>query len=683
MASTALTATGRYRQGGRKGRKKLTLVESFRTQPAQKVPVKKQEAVVPQTRNQQLDEIYTEEDFQRIQNREKMITRSLNMAGASLGLSTLGSIAYAPLTLVSIPLFLAASFPVHKSSFDQLREGKIGVDMLTTLTLAGCLATGYVWIGTFATFVMIGSRKMLLRVTADSRDKLVNVFRQHPKNVWIIRDGVELEIPFEEVEVGQTVVVGAGEAIPVDGVVKEGMANVDQHILTGESKPQEKEVGDTVFALTTVLSGRIYIEVEKAGNETTVAQIGDMLNQTVEFKAGAELRAETWSNKTAVPTLIVSAATVPFLGPMSGLAMLNAHFKHKMSVVSPLSLMNFLNMASQRGILVKDGRSLELLNQIDTVVFDKTGTLTQEQPYVGAVHAASGFDEQTLLTYAAAAEEKQSHPIAKAIIEEAVKRGIEIPSVEETEYKMGYGLTVSIDGHLVRVGSIRFMELCELEISAEMRTVQDQCHAYGHSLVMVAIDDQVAGGVELLPTIRPEAKQVIDDLREKHGITSTYIISGDHEAPTRKMAEELGIDHYFAETLPEDKANLIQGLIDEGKFVCYVGDGINDSIALKKSHVSISLRGASSIAVDTAQIILMDEKLSHLSDLFTYAHKFHTNVNAAFALVTVPMLIGMGGVLFLGFGLAQTIVVNLISLGAGVTNSMIPLLTARIKDDEE
>jgi heavy metal translocating P-type ATPase len=636
---------------------------------------------IGKARRQQIEEIYTEEDKQRMHAARKQFNRNIRLAGYSLGLSTAG-LFYAPITLASVPILIYLGIPIYVKTYKMLKKGKVGIESLTAVVLAGCLAGGFIWVASIAIYLRLLSRRFLASVTEDSRHKLIDVFRQYPKFAWVIADGVEVQIPIEEVKAGQAVVVNAGETIPVDGIITDGLATVDQHILTGESKPVEKELGDPVFALTIVLSGRIVVTVEKAGQETTVAQIGEILNNTTEFKANAELRAETLADKTVLPTLAIAGIALPTVGPIGALAVINAHFKHKMSAVAPLSLMNYLNIASQRGILIKDGRSLDLLSRVDTLVFDKTGTLTQEQPHVGAVHTCGSYDENTLLTLAAAAEQRQTHPIAKAILDEAKKRQLPLYGIDDAQYKVGYGLTVSFDSKMVRVGSSRFMEVSNLEIPPELKSVQEHCHQQGHSLVMVAIEDEVAGGIELLPTVRPEAKAVIAELARRKQIKSMYIISGDHEIPTKKLAEELGIDHYFAETLPEDKANLIERLKAEGRFICYVGDGINDSIALKASHVSVSLRGASSLAVDTAQIILMDEHLSHLVSLFDFAQAFQTNTNISFGIVIIPTLVGIGGAFLLHFGLAHTIVLNLVSLGAGIANGMMPALKNRLKPHE-
>ena len=279
-------------------------------------------------------------------------------------------------------------------------------------------------------------------------------------------------------------------------------------------------------------------------------------------------------------------------------------------MAGPISVLNFLQMTSQEGILIKDGRALELLSEVDTIVFDKTGTLTEEQPHVGAIYTCHSINENELLTYAAAAEYKQTHPIARAIQQEALNRELRLPEIEKTTYEIGYGLKVRLNEKVVLVGSKRFMEMSEITIPSEINAIQQQCNEHGYSLVYVALDGQLAGAIELHATIRPEAKHIISELRQRG--FEIYIISGDHEKPTKKLAQEVGIEHYFAETLHENKATLIEALQKEGKAVCFVGDGINDSIALKKANVSVSLRGASTIATDTAQIVLMNENLTQL-----------------------------------------------------------------------
>ncbi|NJP07968.1 MAG: heavy metal translocating P-type ATPase [Chloroflexaceae bacterium] len=628
-------------------------------------------------RRQQLTEMLSAEEKQRMIEANRERDQAIVIAFISFGFATAGQLLFWPLGLLSIPGILYVPRPIYQRTYNLLKQGKVGVPTLFTLTALGCIVSGYFWVASFGLLIVSLAFKYILQVTEETRYNLINVFQATPKFVWVLIDDQEIKTPIEEIAIGDVIVVHAGEAIPVDGSVISGMATVDQKFLTGEARPAEKESGDPVFASTVLLSGRISISVEKAGHDTTVARIGRVLNDTIDYKSSVQLRANTLADKTVLPTMVVSALALPLLGPMGALALMDSHFRYKLSFVVPLSLMNFLNIASQQGILIKDGRSLDLLSQVDTIVFDKTGTLTDEQPHIHAIHTYGAYHEDQVLTYAAAAEYRQTHPIAQAILEAAGQRNLTLPQIEDSAYKIGYGLTVHLASNLVQVGSYRFMEATDVSIPAELTQTQTACHELGHSLVLVAVDGAVVGAIELAPTIRPEARAIIQNLKQRPNIQSISIISGDQETPTRKLAQELGIDQYFAEILPEGKADIIQQLIDEGRFVCYVGDGINDSIALRKSHVSISLRGASTVATDTAQIIMMHGNLAGLPTVFDYAHDFYINTNVAFGLVLLPMFIGAGGVVFLGFGLFHTTILGVSGLMLGLGNSMVPAIKYR------
>lgn len=608
---------------------------------------------------------------------EKHANRALAISFTSLGFAIVGTTVYPPLALLSLPWVILGSFPMLKAGWAAARQRQVTVDTLSSIVIVTCLFGQYYVAANFAGTIFYVSRKLLQKVKNDSRKQVIDVFRQQPKTAFVLVDGTEVEVPFEQVQIGDLVVVSAGGFVPVDGTIVQGTATIDQHILTGESQPAEKGTGDRVFASTVVMSGRICVEVEQAGQDTIVAQIGQILNETVEYKSSIQLRSEQLTNKTVLPTLIAGGLVLPFVGPYSAAAFLNSHYKYKMNIVAPVSILTFLNLMSQHHILIKDGRTLDYLNQVDTVVFDKTGTLTNEQPTVEKVHVFAGQDEDQVLGLAATAEHKQMHPIAQAILHEAKLRQLPLLNLDESAYKVGYGLSVWMEGQLVRVGSQRFMEMEGVSIPAAVEPLYHRCKLQAHSLVMVALGSELIGAIELRATVRPEAQRVIQELRKRKKIQAIYIISGDHEAPTRQLAEDLGIDHYFAETLPENKANLIDQLQAEGRFVCFVGDGINDSIALKKSQVSVSLRGASTVATDTAQIILMDGSLESLQHLFQLAEAYDQNSKVGFASLLVPMGIGMAGALFFQFGVNTTILLSYSGLLIGMLNSVLPLARYR------
>jgi heavy metal translocating P-type ATPase len=605
---------------------------------------------------------------------KQRINRNIIISGVMLGVMNLAALTYPSIQFLAIPFILYTCIPVIQKAFQQLKQGLFGGDALVVLVFLGAILYGYILLACSVILIFSIAEKFVLKVYDDSHNKLVDVFQQVPNFVWIVVDDVELHIPFQELKKGDTVIVHGGEVIPADGIITAGVASVDQHILTGEARPVDKGVGDEVFASTTLLSGQIYLQVEKAGETTTVAQIVQLLNNTIDFKSSLELKAETLADKGALPTLVIGTLAFQVLGSSGGLAVLNSHFKNKLRLVASLGILNYLNIASKNSILIKDGRSLELLKHVDTIVFDKTGTLTEEQPTVGAIHPCGDYQEEDILRYAVAAEYKQTHPIARALIQKAEERGLSIPKIDETEYQVGYGLTVRIEENTVRVGSQRFMEMLNIKMPSTCQDIEKVCYREGHSLIMVAIDEQLMGAIELLPTIRPEAKAIIQELHQNPQIQSTYIISGDHEIPTRKLAEVLGIDHYFAETLPEKKADIIEQLQQAGKVICYIGDGINDAIALKKSHVSISLRGASTVATDTAQIILLDQGIKQLTLLFALAKSFNENMDTSVALVVTPTIVGIGGAYLLGLGFGSVVLLQIIALLSGTTNAMLPLL---------
>lgn len=489
-----------------------------------------------------------------------------------------------------------------------------------------------------------------------------------------VRDGLEIEVPLESLEIDETVVVDAGQTIPIDGIVTDGYALIDQHILTGESRPVEKEQGDEIFASTTVTEGRVFIRVKKLGSETVAANICHILRNTTDFKSGVQLKGEEFGDKAVAPLMELAALALPAVGPSGMLAVLNAPLVGVLRLTAPLSVLNFLRIASQRGMLIKDGRALELLSTVDTVVFDKTGTLTLEQPHVGAMYTFSFWKEEDVLRYAAATEYKQTHPIAKTLVREASERKLDLPETKNMKYSAGYGIEATVEQLNVSVGSRRFMEQSGVPLPPEISRKQEGCNNSGSSLVYVAINGTLAGALELLPTLRPETETVIRELTNRG--FEIYILSGDHKHATENMAKRLGIPKYFSEVFPEDKAKIITELQQQGKKICFVGDGINDALALKTANVSVSLRGASTVATDSAGIILMDGNLSQLLQVIDLANQLDSNMKSNLVISSTPGIICITGAFFFHFGILSAMMLYTGGLVAGAGNAMLPLLKA-------
>ena len=641
-----------------------------------------------QQRREQIMLLSGEEEFLEMTPEEKEVNRYLGLNVVALGCAVLGH-------AVS-PLFFTASFAVGLLIIRQFygfaskqwrEERRVTVDHLFTLYAVGVWFGGYFLGGALGTLFFTTSKKLVLTTEYQSRQKLANVFGKQTRSVWVQKDGYEIEIPYEMLQLGDTLIIYTGQVIPADGVIIKGNALIDQHMLTGESQPVEKRVGDTVLASTVVLTSHIHVQVEKAGDETVAAQIAQVLNNAADFKSSVESWALEISHKSVLPTLGVSLLAFPVAGASGSLAVLGTNYASSLLMLGPISMLNYLNVVADKGILVKDGRALEWLNDVDTVIFDKTGTLTLEIPTVAYVHAYNGMDENELLTMVAAAEFRQVHPIAKAILQEAERRGLQPPVVSESHYELGYGVKVQLPQNdssgpaslLLSVGSLRFMEMEGIQIPPHVLEQQRQSQQ-GHSWVMVAINQELAGAIELKPTIRPEARKAVQDLHQR-GL-SVYIISGDQETPTKELARELGIDHYFANILPAGKADLVKELQADGHQICFVGDGINDALALQAANVSISLRGATTIATDTAQIVLMSQTLDQLPELFDVAKDMKKNIRSVFSTSLGSGLICTFGIFFLHFGIVAVELMFALSTIVGLGITVKPWLKNKQRNDD-
>jgi Cu2+-exporting ATPase len=630
-----------------------------------------------QTRDQHLRRLAAQNGNQGDFAAERKLDRKINLSIGLMGLAAVGTFFYAPFLRIAAAGTLYNYVPVFQELSKNLKRGRISTELLEVVSWISFLVSGYFFLATFVSFTALLNLKLLRRTEEHSHQQLIDSFSQKPHSIWVISEGAEVEIPLAAVRKQDIVVVNAGEMIPVDGIVVEGVASIDQHSLTGESKPVEKEIGEKVMATTLVLSGRILIQAVHTGSDTNAAKIEQILEQTQEFKESLRLRGKQIADGFIAPTLFVSSLTLPLLGSSAAMAILWSGFGYNMKLYGPISVLNFLHIMAKNGILIKDGRSLEMLQQIDTVVFDKTGTLTVEQPRLRCIYPLAPFSEESLLTYAAAAERRQSHPIAKAILGAAEQRNLELPAVEDAAYRVGYGIEVTLEAKLVQVGSFRFMQQKGIHVPEDVYEFQDQSEAKGNSQVFVAVNDNLAGVLELEPCIRSEARRIIEYLKgEGVGVS---IISGDHEEPTRRLAKALSVDKYYAETLPTQKAELIAKLRANGRFVCYVGDGINDAIALKEANVSISLSGASSVAMDTAQIVLMDGDLNRLESLFEISKAFEKNMQSNYLNSMIPGVITLSGVFLLHMGLVGGLVVYFSSKLVGLMNCMMPLVKDEMK----
>lgn len=600
----------------------------------------------------------------------------------ALGLLGVGALTVPAVGLAGLPLLAYNYFYMMRKIWRSYREkGKWSVATLDALSVSFAIFMGFLITAGLLFAAFFTANRLIARTEREAQTDFSRIFGELGETVWLLKDGAEIEAPLESLQARDVIVVHAGEMIPVDGHVIAGEGTVDQHLLTGESQPAEKKAGDGVFTSTLLIAGSLQVVVEKQGADTITGQIAKTLEHAATFKHQVQSRGEKLVEQGASRTMLASALALPFLGLGQAVALSYSGFGYQMRMSAPLMVLNYLRIASRNGILVKDGRALDTLHQIDTIVFDKTGTLTEEVPQVGQLIACNGFSEQQLLQYAASAEQRQKHPIAQAICHYAGRQGVAMLRVLNTDYAVGHGLQVDLLNeqqdsaqHSILIGSRRFVDAAGIAVPDEIESLQATAGDKGYSVVYVATcEGELMGAIELRPALRPQAEQAIEALH-KLGMT-LYIISGDQEKPTRHLAQTLGIDHYFAETLPEGKAQHIESLQAQGRKVCFIGDGINDSVALQKADVSVSLHGAATIAQDTADILLMTPDLLHLPYLLQMSTELHQRMNNSEWLNNAFGIACVSGVLLLGMGTSGAILLYSGGLLTNLSNSMLPLLT--------
>ncbi len=630
-------------------------------------------------------EIEAQEDPKAIA--KKMRHHYQKMSAVTLGTALLRYVSPA-FTLLNVAAYTYTMLPFYRQVENAVKqrlfkEGKVDTYLLMGAGNLLLVGTGrYITAGIGLGFAYIGDA-LQAKATETAEKSLTSnlfdsLFDPHQK-VWIVKDGIELESALEDVRKGDTLVIRAGETIPIDGEVVTGMASVDQHAFTGESYPVEKGVGESVFASTLLLTGKLQVRVEKSGRETTIGRISEILANSLQAKTELQLRGEQLAEKANLPFLIVSGVGLVAFGPVGAMVILSGNTVQAIRVLAPLATINFQSLASHSQILIKQGQSLEQVRAVDTFLFDKTGTLTDGELKVSALFCVHpDHVEKDILFYAALAEHQLTHPIARAIVRYAKETGLDVENLDDIEYRQGFGIAVQFQNRTIHVGSARFMEAEKIPLTEATLSRQDDIHAQGHSLVMVAIDQEVAGLIELEATLRTDVQMVFKTLRQ-NGIKHIGIVSGDHAAPTQKMAEQLGADSIFTEVLPEDKAGIVRQFRSEGRIVCFVGDGVNDAIAMQQADLSISLRSATTLATDVADIILIDLDLTHLSKLLELSHRLEKNLKRSLGICYLGMGAVILGTVFSGMDILTAMGIHFVLGSAAIGNAMMPLVEMKRK----
>ncbi|WP_274599248.1 heavy metal translocating P-type ATPase [Paenibacillus sp. CFBP 13594] len=452
------------------------------------------------------------------------------------------------------------------------------------------------------------------------------------KTALVVRDGKELTIPVDEVIVGDVVLIRPGDKVPVDGEVLEGISSVDESMLTGESLPVEKKVGDAVIGATINKNGILRIKATKVGKETALAQIIKVVEEAQGSKAPIQRVADVISG-IFVP-IVVGIAIVAFVvwyfwvtpGDFAGslekaIAILVIACPCALGLATPTSIMAGSGRSAELGVLFKGGEHLEQTHKIDAILLDKTGTVTKGKPELTDVVALG--NENEFLKLVGAAEKNSEHPLAEAIVVGIQERNIELPGTQSFEAFPGFGIQAMVEGKQLLVGTRRLMEKYNIDAKAAYHSMS-RLEEAGKTAMLVAIDGQYAGMVAVADTIKETSKAAVNRLKEM-GI-KVIMITGDNERTAKAIAAQVGIDHVRAEVLPEGKAEEVKKLQSQGKKVAMVGDGINDAPALATADIGMAIGTGTDVAMEAADVTLMRGDLSSIPDAIYMSRKTMRNI---------------------------------------------------------
>ena len=553
------------------------------------------------------------------------------VAYSPLGMNILGLNLPSPIPvnwlmfLLTTPVYFYCGWIFLYSSYFALKRKTLNMAVLIAvgitaayvfslvLTLLGSEESFYEAAAMLTTFVLFG-HWMEMKSRRGTTDALQALFNLVPPQARVLRNGKEELIPTSDVKLGDILILKPGDKVPVDGEIIDGETSIDEALVTGESLPVTKKIGDQVIGGSINQSGSVQFKATRIGEDTALAQIVKMVETAQNSKAPGQKLADRFAKYLVIVAVGGGLLTFGVWFFILGYPLLFAltfaistvviACPDALGLATPTAVAVGTGLGAKHNILIKDAPTLEQVSKIQAVVLDKTGTLTEGKPRITDIATVNGFSEQEALKLIGAAEAKSSHPLANAVLEALKDRKIELPQkVEKFENLSGLGVKAKVDGKDVLVGTPKLMEQSHIDISVELQEKINGFLERGETIMILAVNNKVAAVIGAADPIKENAKITIAKLNEL-GI-ETAMITGDNKATAEAVSKQLGIKRVFAEVMPQDKAGYVKKLQEEGKFVAMVGDGVNDAPALAQADIGIAIGAGTDVAIETAKVVLM------------------------------------------------------------------------------
>lgn len=568
---------------------------------------------------------------------------------------------------ILIAASVVAGAPIAYRALMALRYRTFSIDLLVTIAVIGALIIGEYVESAVVAFLFLFGAYLEQRSLERTRTSIRELVEATPSRALLLQHGNEVEVDVDEITEGDIVLVKTGDSLPVDGSIVEGEGHVQQAAITGEPVPVRRAVGDKVFAGTTLENGYLKVRANKVGDDTTYAQIIELVEDAQDAKAPRQKFLDRFA-AVYTPLIIVAAVVFGLVTQNVELALtfLVIACPGALVIATPVAIVAGIGNGAKRGVIFKGGDAVERLAKVDTIVLDKTGTLTQGTPQLTGVTSLSGFEDE-LLELAASLEQASEHPLARAIVAAAQSRNLTLSDPEQVEITRGVGISGLVNGKTVTIGSSRSLD--GMSVSDSLIWEAAAAESSGATVSYVVADGQILGYVTIADQLRAGAKEAIAALH-RGGIDRVVLLTGDNPRAASHVANIAGIDEFHAQLLPEDKVDHVQLLIDEGANVAMVGDGLNDAPALASADVGIAMGAGTDVSVETADVVLAGNRLDQLAHAQRLARKtVHLMTqNTVIALGTVALL--LLGVVFERVGMSIGMLVHEASVLAVILNAL-------------
>jgi Cd2+/Zn2+-exporting ATPase len=569
----------------------------------------------------------------------------LSLSGITLGLSWIlewiGLGAPSLPTAFAVASLVLGGYPIVKSAIQTLLIPDLNVDTLVSIAAIAATAVGAYQEAATVIFIMLLGEFLEGFTVGKTRKAIASLIQLSPKMAWVRRGEQEIQVPIEDVKPNEVVIVKPGERIPVDGKIISGCASINQSTLTGESIPVEKETGDKVYCGTFNETGSCEIEATQVADDTKLAQIKRLILEAQAEKSPTQRMMDRFSRYFIPAIILIAFATFLITGEIiRAITILIVACPCALVLGTPTAVVAAIGNAARQGILIKGGAYLEQMGKLKTLLMDKTGTLTHGKPKVVEISALNGTDEKEVLYWAAIAEKRSEHPLARAVTEKAEEFGLSIPHPQSFENFRGKGVKVQWDSKTILVGSSELMRGERVEIPQSAKALLELKQSDGMTSLLITLDRRVLGVISIADTLRKGAKDAIDKIREQ-GVSEIWMLTGDSALVADRIGRELGI-RYEAKLLPEDKVLSVKEWKRKGRVVGMIGDGVNDAPALAAADIGIAMGAVGTdVAIETADIALMTDELAKIPTVVRLSRKALRVIkeNLVFALVFNTLMV--------------------------------------------